>query len=147
MTHSSLFTVFAFGLLAPAYAAAPSMTEGLWEMAVKSEMSNMPPGSMPAQTLQRCMAAADFVDIRKAAPYSKSASHCEVSNYRLQGNTATWDVLCKGAEPMKGTGTMTFEGQRYAGSQKMTTKQDGQNVQVTMNYAGRYLGPCRTGKK
>ena len=147
MTRSALVAVALLATLQPAEAAAPNMTEGLWEMVVKSEIPNVSPTSAPALTVQRCMNARDFSDLRKTTPDSKGASHCEVSNYRMQGTTATWDVSCKGAEPMKGSGTMTFEAQRYTGVQKMLAKQNGQNVQITMNYAGRYLGPCRAGQK
>ena len=147
MIRSAMFAVAALMAIPCAEAATPNMTEGLWEMVVKSEIPNVPAANAPAQTVQRCMSAKDFGDLRKTAPESEGASQCAVSNYRTQGVTATWDVSCKGGEPMKGTGTMTFEGDRYNGMQKMMTKQNGRDVQITMNYAGRYLGPCRGRQK
>ena len=148
MTNRAVFTSAVLVLVAAgAQAAAPAMSEGLWELAVKAETPNVPAGSVQGHTVQRCMSAKDFSDPRKTAPDSKAGSQCEVSNYRTQANTATWEISCKGPEQMKGTGTMTFEGQRYNGAQKMTMKQDGQTVPVTMNYAGRYLGPCKSRQK
>ena len=135
------------GLATAADAAGPNMKEGLWEMAVKMEMAGMP-GNIPPQTAQRCMSAKDFEDPRKATPDSaRAGNQCEVTNYRMQGNTATWNMSCKGTDPMTGTGTMTFEGERYTGVNRMQIKQGAQPVQMTMNYAGRYLGPCKPGQK
>jgi hypothetical protein len=140
----------AAGLMAAATAysaAAPYMKDGLWEMAVKVEMPGMP-GNMPTNTVQRCMSAKDFQDPRKTTPDTSGGStQCGVSNYRVQGNTATWEMACKGKEQMKGTGTMTFEGERYTGVNRMTMSQDGQSTKMTMNYAGRYLGPCKPAQK
>ena len=144
--------VFAFALASMATATAhgaspPNVKEGLWEMAVKMEMPGMP-GNMPTQTVQRCMSAKDFQDPRKTAPdTSGGSSHCEVKNYRLQGNTATWEMACKGPEQMKGTGKVTYEGERYTGVNNMTMSHAGQATKMTMNYAGRYLGPCKPGQK
>ena len=139
--------VFLSGAAAEAYAAMPNMKEGLWEMAVKMEMAGMP-ADMPSHTAQRCMSAKDFADPRKATPESaRGADQCEVSNYRMQGNTATWNMACKGSDPMTGSGAMSFEGDRYTGINRMSMKQGGQTTQMTMNYAGRYLGPCKPGQK
>ena len=69
------------------------------------------------------------------------------SNYRFQGNTATWEMACKGPEQMKGTGSMTYEGDRYSGVNRMTMNQGGQVMNMTMNYSGRYLGECKPGAK
>jgi hypothetical protein len=145
MKRTAISTIAALSLLAfEVSAAVPNMTEGLWEMVVKTQVPGTP-ANVPAQTVQRCMSAKDFADPRKTAP--DKGGQCEITNHRMQGNTASWDISCKGPEPMKGSGTMTFEGQRYNGVQKVNKKQDGQTVQMTMNYAGRYLGPCKPGQK
>ena len=120
-----------------AHAAAPNMKPGLWEVTVKMEMPGMPQG-MQAQTTQRCITAKDLDDPRKVGPGAdpRTASQCEVSNYRMQGNTASWDMACKGPEQMKGSGSMTYQGDRYSGVNKMT-----------MSYAGRYVGECKPGAR
>lgn len=129
-------------------AAGPNMKPGLWEVTVKMDMAGMPQG-MQAQTTQRCVTAKDLEDPRKVGPGAdpRMTSQCEVSNYRMQGNTATWEMACKGPEQMKGTGSMTYEGDRYSGVNRMTMNQGGQVMNMTMNYSGRYLGECKAGSK
>jgi hypothetical protein len=46
---------------------------------------------------------------------------------------------------MKGTGSMTYQGDRYSGVNRMTMNQGGQAM--TMNYSGRYLGDCKPASK
>ena len=141
----ALFVAFASAAHA---AVAPNMKPGLWEVTVKMEMPGMPQ-AMPAQTTQRCITAKDIEDPRKVGPGAdpRTASQCEVSNYRTQGNTASWEMACKGPEQMKGSGSMTYEGDRYSGVNRMTMNRGGQVMTMTMSYAGRYLGECRAGVK
>ena len=146
MKHSIVLGSAVTLLAATAYAAAPAapeMKDGLWEMVVKVDMPGMP-GNMPAQTVQRCMSSKDFRDPMKTAPDSSGkASQCEIKNHRMQGNTASWDMACKGPEQMKGSGSITYQNDRYTGVNHLTMSHAGQPMQMTMNYAGRYLGPCK----
>lgn len=129
-------------------AAGPNMKPGLWEQTVKMEMPGMPQ-AMQEHKSQRCVTPKDLEDPRKVGPGSdpRTAGQCEVSNFRMQGNTATWDMACKGQQQMKGSGSMTYQGDRYSGVNRMTMNQGGQTMTMTMNYSGRYLGDCKSGSK
>ena len=137
-------TVLFAGVAATAHAAAPNMREGMWEITVKMDMPGMPAGA-PPQTMQQCLSQKDFENPQKMAPGNdpKSSSRCETTDYKLQGNTATWKMACKGENAMTGTGSMTFSGASYAGTNKMSMKHGDQTMNMTMNYAGRHLGPCK----
>jgi hypothetical protein len=128
--------------------AGPNMKPGLWEQTVKMEMPGMPQ-AMPEQKSQRCVTPKDLEDPRRVGPGAdpRTAGQCEVSNFRMQGNTATWDMACKGEQQMKGSGSMTYQGDRYSGVNRMTMNQGGQTMTMTMNYSGRYLGDCKPGSK
>jgi hypothetical protein len=144
---TSLIPTFMLLVAASAQSAAPNMKEGLWEVTVKMEMPGMP-GNMPAQTTQRCITAKDMEDPRKVGPGNDQGSNtCEVTNYKMQGNTASWNMSCKGREPMTGTGTIKYEGDRYSGVNRMSMTQGKDTMQMTMNYSGRYLGACKSGQK
>lgn len=145
MSASRLFIAGAawLSLTVCAHAATPNMREGLWEITMKMEMAGMPQG-MPPQTLQHCVTKQDLDNPQKMAigPEAKD-SKCEVTDHRMQGNTATWKMACRGAQPMTGSGTVTYSGTSYTGSNRMTVQQGGKTMDMTMNYSGRYLGPCR----
>lgn len=128
-------------------ASAPSMKPGLYEITVKMDMQGMPQ-AMPPQTTKRCMTAKDMEDPRKIGHGDDRGdkSTCEVTNYRVQGNTATWNMACKGPEQMTGTGSMTYEGSSYRGINRMTMKQGKDTTNMTMSYSGKYLGECKPGQ-
>ena len=135
--------VLLIGVTTAAHAAAPNMKEGLWEITVKMDMPGMPV-SAPPQVVQQCVTRKDMENPQKMAPGNDpNSGRCETSDYKLQGNTATWKMACKGENAMTGTGSMTFSGTSYTGTNKMAMKQGDQTMNVTMNYAGKHLGPCK----
>ena len=151
MRYHKLVTSFAPAFMlfiaTPAQTAAPNMKEGLWEVTAKMDVPGMP-GNMPARTTPRCISAKDMEDPRKIGPANDRGSDtCEVTNYKMQGNTASWNMACKGPEPMTGSGTIKYEGDRYTGVNRMSMKQGNETMQMTMNYSGRYLGACKAGQK
>ena len=153
MMHAlRIVPVLCLAATAGAHAAAgPNMKPGLWEVTVKMEMLGMPQG-MPPRTSQRCITPKDTEDPSKVGPGDagrpgKGASDCTMSNYRMQGNTASWEMTCKGPEQMKGTGSITYEGDRYSGVNRMSMNQGGKPTQMTMTYSGRRLGDCKPGAK
>lgn len=129
------------GVAATAHAAAPNMKEGLWEVTVTMDMPGMPAGA-PPQTMQQCRTQKDFENPQTMAP-DPQGSRCETTDYRLQGNTATWKMACKGENAMSGTGSMTFSGTSYTGTNKMSMKHGDQTMNMTVSYAGKHLGPCK----
>lgn len=132
-----------FAVAGAALAATPNMKEGLWEITVKMDVAGMPAG-MPPTITQQCVTQKDIENPQKMAMGNDpNSSRCETSDYKLQGNTATWKMACKGEAAMTGTGSMTFSGTSYTGANRMAMQQGNQTMNMTMNYAGKYLGPCK----
>ena len=134
----------AAGMLAlSAHAAAPNMQEGLWEVTMKMEAPGMPAG-IPPQVIQQCITKKDLEDPRRSTPGNDPKDdRCVVTDHKVQGNTATWNVACKGENAMTGTGTATYSGTSYTGSSKMTMKQGGKLQTMNMQYSGKRLGECK----
>ncbi|HKA42948.1 MAG TPA: DUF3617 family protein [Burkholderiales bacterium] len=124
-----------------AQAAAPDMKEGLWELTAKSEIQGMP-GGMPPTTMQRCVTKKDLEDPSKTAPGLQGDKRCKMTDYRLQGNTATWKLACEGENAMTGSGTVTYAGTSYTGTQTMSMSVEGKALNMTLNFSGRHLGEC-----
>jgi hypothetical protein len=125
-----------------AHAAAPNMREGMWEITMKMEMAGMP-GGMPPQVMKQCMTKKDIENPQRFAQGGPGADRCQISNYQLKGNTASWDMACKGPEEMTGSGTMTFSGDSYTGTNRMSMKSGGQTQNMTMQYSGKRVGDCQ----
>lgn len=139
-----IIAILAAGLLAaPAWAAAPNMKEGLWEITTKTEMAGVP-GGMPPMTVKQCITRKDLDDPRRTTPGNDPKDNrCQVTDYKVQGNTATWNMACKGEGAMTGSGTITYSGTSYTGTSRMKMKQGGQDHAMTVHYTGRHLGECK----
>ncbi len=125
-----------------AHAAAPNMKEGMWELTMKMEMPGMPVG-MPPQVMQKCFTGKDLEDPRRTVPSGGPGdSGCQVTDYKMQGNTATWNMACKGEGAMTGSGSITYSGTSYTGTNRMTMTEGGNSQAMTMHYSGRHLGAC-----
>jgi hypothetical protein len=132
--------VLILGGAGSASAAQPNIKDGLWEITMKMEMPGMP-GAAPPQTLQRCFSAKDFED--PGAMSRDKSMQCETSDYRLQGNTASWKIVCKGEGAMTGSGTATYGGTTYTMTSRMAMTHGGQTMNMTTTHTGKYLGPCK----
>lgn len=137
-------SMLAAALLAvSAHAATPNMKEGLWEITARMEMAGMP-GAMPPQTMQQCITKKELEDPGKTAPGSgQKDPRCKITDYKLQGNTASWKMTCEGENAMTGSGSITYSGTSYSGVNKMTMSHGGQAQNMTMTYSGRYIGECK----
>jgi hypothetical protein len=129
-------------LAAHAHSAAPDIKEGLWEITVKMEMTAMPAG-VPAQIVQQCVTRRDLEDPRNmthaGGPHDE---HCRFSDYKVQGNHATWSWACTGEAAMTGSGTLTFSGTSYKGTNRISMQHTGPVKHMTLHYTGRRLGDC-----
>lgn len=139
-----IVAVLAVALSSPALGAAPNMKEGLWEITTRTEMAGMPPGGMKPMVVRQCVTKKDLDDPRKTAPGGDPKDNrCQVTDHKVQGNTATWNVACKGEGAMTGTGSVTYSGDTYTGVSRMKMKQGGKDHEMTIHYAGKRLGECK----
>jgi|SRR5215831_6969142 len=130
----------AFALVAQdALAAAPNMKPGMWEITAKMEMPSMP-GGMAPQVVKQCLTQKDTENPQKVA---QGGQNCQISNYRQNGDTVSWDMACQGTEEMTGSGTITFAGETYTGTTRMSMKAGGQTHTMTMLYSGKRVGDCK----
>lgn len=129
-----------FAATPAALAIPPEMQPGLWEITSKMEMPGMP--RMPPQVMRNCYTKKDLEDGRRTVPQSGD-KNCEIRDYKLQGNTATWNMECKGEAAMTGSGTMTLGAQSYTGSMKSRTKQGGKTIEMNHSWSARRVGDCK----
>lgn len=126
--------------LSSAGAAAPSMKPGLWEITMKMEGAGMP-ASIPPTKIQHCYRAEDLKDLRNTVP--EKNPNCKVSNWKESGHTVTWNMACTGEHAMTGSGSITYSGDSYTGTNKMTMTHGGQKMTMTQKYSAKRVGDCR----
>ena len=127
-------------------AAQPSpRIDGNWEVTVQMEMPNMPQGmTMPAMKMTQCVTPEDAKDPQKLMPQQQTQGNndCKVSDYKMEGNKASWKMACTTPQPMSGDGEFVYGTDNYTGTMRMTTSRGGQPMTMNMKYAAKRLGDC-----
>jgi len=124
------------------FAASPDMKTGKWEVTMKMDMPDAP-FPMPPITFTQCITKDDLKDPKKTVPNSsKKKSDCEVKDYKMSGNKATWRMQCK--DGSTGTGEMTYKSTSYNGVMTMESmdKKHGKS-KIVQRVRGKRIGDCK----
>jgi len=123
----------------PAHAAGPNMKPGLWEITVTV---HLPAGAGLPHTLQQCFSNEDIAKLRGAPGPTRLDRPCQINDYRIEGDTATWKMACTGPTGMSGGGIIAYHGTSYSGRITLTVDYGGRPQTMTTVYRGKYLGTC-----
>src|SRR6187401_2021027 len=137
----------------PFYQMKGKVKEGQYETTMEMDMGSIPgmPKGMGMQkhTFTNCVTAEDIEkgDVTKGRGRDgKASNNCEVKDFKMSGNTASYTMVCKGGPDMTGDVKMTFVPNGYDMDMKMAMNQGGQVMNVNQKMQSRNVGPC-TGKK
>ncbi|HEX6828834.1 MAG TPA: DUF3617 family protein, partial [Burkholderiales bacterium] len=118
---------------------APVMEPGLWEVTARIHVPGSPIREA-TQTLRHCYTADELADTRNALP--RAGPGCEVVDYRLSGNRATWSLACDGRARSSGGGEMLFGRYAYAATVWNEVTEQGRSIRVTQRIRAKRLGEC-----
>ena len=129
------------------YADAMPIRAGLWETSVKLDMPGMPVAPQPI-TISNCLTEEQVRDPDAAMASLNSPregdGNCQVGNYKLAGNIATWTMNCTGPNTIKGEGRIIFENANaYHGTVKMQMAGPQGDMSMTQNMKARRVGDCK----
>ena len=151
MGHRFVAAIVAGAFSAAAFAAGPfdqfkgRMKEGMYETTMEMEMPGMPAG-MGRQNMkfQKCVTAEDIESgqVGKGRD-GKAPDNCEVKNFTMSGNNASYTTVCKGDPEMTADTRIAFNDGGYKMDMRMAMNQGGQVMNMTQHMEGRYLGPCK----
>jgi hypothetical protein len=132
----------------PMDAMKGKMKDGLYSYKMEMDMGQMPgmPAGMGKQShsFQHCVTPQDIEkgQLGKGREDRKPAD-CEMKDFKMSGNTATYKMVCKGDMSMTADNTITFIPDGYKMVMKMAMDQGGQKMNMTQNMEAKYLGPCK----
>ena len=121
------------------------MKDGLYEYKMQMEIPGMPAGmGRQSHTFTNCVSQKDIEDggFNKGKD-RKQPENCEVKNFKMSGNTATYTMECKGDHAMKADNTITFQPDGFNMDMKMQMNHGGQVMNMAQHMEGRYVGPCK----
>jgi hypothetical protein len=124
------------------------MKEGLYEYKTEMDMGavpGMPPGmGKQSNTMQHCVTAEDIEKGQmNRGRDGKAPGNCEVRDFKMSGNTASYTMECKGERPMKADNKITFTSDGYDMDMKMAMTHGGQTMNMNQKAKARYLGACK----
>jgi hypothetical protein len=123
------------------------MKEGLYDYKMEMDMGNIPgmPPGMGKQSfnVQNCVTAEDinqggFGRGREG----KMPETCEVRDFKMSGNTATYTMECK-KPAMKADNKVTLTGEGFDMDMKMAMNEGGQVMNVNQKIKARHIGACK----
>lgn len=129
------------GLCAAAVGAAEGMEvePGQWEMT--STTSNPATGEPQSMTVTECIEGGSL----HTGSFLRDAAGCEISDIQTSTTSMRWKMRCTAAGgQMNGQAQVrsTHGGKKVAGTLKMTTRFGGQAMELSSEWAGRWVGPC-----
>lgn len=117
------------------------MKPGMYEVTMEMEMPGMPAG-MGKHKINNCVSAED-IESGKVAKGNDKPDRCEIKDFKMSGNTATYTTVCKGDPEMTADTRISFLDSGYKMDMKMTMNQGGQVMKATQRMEGRLVGPCK----
>ncbi len=148
-----LAAAFAAAFSAAAYAGPfdafkGKVRDGMYEYKMEMDMGavpGMPPGmGKQSHTFTQCVSAKDIEEggLGKGKD-GKMPKDCEIRNFKMTGNTATYSMECKGEMQMKADNKITFANDGFVMDMKMAMNHGGKPMNMTQHMEGKYVGPCK----
>ncbi len=127
-------------LLSQMASAATTLTPGMYEYTIKIIMPGAP-ASMPAQTLQRCLAAADVAGSKAYEMPANKGSDCQVKDVNQSGGAFSYKMACTKPQKIDGAvqGTLTPTGM----TMEMTMTMEGMKAPMTQSITAKRIGDCK----
>ena len=130
----------------PADAMKGKMKPGMYAYKMEMDMGQMPgaPAGMGKQTMnmQHCLTDKDIAGGQMGKGRDEGQKNCEMKDFRMSGNTASYKMVCKGEYEMMADNTINFASDGFKMNMKMQMDRGGQKMNMTQNIEAKYLGAC-----
>jgi hypothetical protein len=119
---------------------------GLYEYRTEMDMGaipGMPPGmGKQSHTFQHCVTPED-VQRGEMNKSDRMPKNCDVKDFRMSGDTASYKMVCTGEHAMTADSSITFRGYGYDVDMAMDMSDSGRPMHMKQHMQARYLGACK----
>jgi hypothetical protein len=120
------------------------MKPGLYEY--QMEMSGVPgmPPNMGKHTMQHCVTPEDIERGQVGrADKGPRGENCEVKDFNMSGNTASYKMVCQNGPTMNAKMTFREGGYTMDGDMTMPGRNGAEPMHMKQHMESKYLGPCQ----
>ncbi len=137
LTHILIFN-FALSFLCIAYADGMNIKFGLWEM--KSIVTMPFGGGTQEHISQDCFTKS----MSTPEKLMKNNQGCEILDKKVDAKSMQWTVRCQneGIETIS-KGSMQSTETTMTGSMNLSTRLNGENMEISTNWEGKFIGDCK----
>ncbi len=119
--------------------SGPDMKEGKWSITTEVSMTGLPM-KVPAMSHEQCLTKKDMIPQEG----QQGNQNCTVKDQKINGNTVTWKVICKGGNgESTSDGTITYKGESFTGTINVVMTGGPMTMKASNTLTGKYLGPCK----
>jgi hypothetical protein len=115
------------------------MKPGQWEITLTVHLGGR--AGLPHK-VSECFSQEDIQNMRGAPGPGRLDRPCDIRDYKIRGDTATWKMVCSGLPSMSGRGVIIYRPASYSGKTLLTIDDGGPPQTVTTTYSGKYRGVC-----
>ncbi len=130
----------------PAEAMKGKMKPGMYAYKMEMDMGQVPgaPAGMGKQTMnmQHCLTDKDIAGGELGRQRGEGPKNCEMKDFKMSGNTASYRMVCKGEFEMVADNTIAFASDGFKMNMKMQMDRGGQKMNMAQNIEAKYLGAC-----
>jgi len=118
-------------------ANAQQIRNGKWEVITQTIMPGVL-SPLPAHKDIICI-----IDRSQGKPPIAVHESCKFYDYKITNNNSSWKMKCKGELNMTGSGSMTFETDKYIGSAIIKMRMpESEPMEIDHTYFGKRIGDC-----
>jgi hypothetical protein len=156
MKTVSLLAISCIAALPLASAAADSPFEafhgkvkpGMYEYRMEMDMGavpGMPPGmGKQSHTFSHCVTPEDIQKGEMGRnDRGRMPKDCDVKDFHMSGNTATYKMVCTGEHNMTADNRITFNGDGYDMNMVMDMNEGGHPMHMKQHIQAKYAGACK----
>ena len=124
------------------------MKDGRYAYKMEMDMGQVPgmPAGMGKQTMnfEHCVTPQDIEkgQLGKGRE-ERNPGNCEIKDFRMSGNTATYKVTCRGEHEMDADNILAFASDGYRLVSKVQMVAGGQRITSSSTTDAKYLGACK----
>lgn len=122
-------------------AETPALQPGVYEVRMRTQFDDVSQ-AVPTNVVQRCVTDTEIAQPARLAPQFSVTTTCNMSDYAVEENSATWVLHCTGEADMQGQASVRWERDSFAGTTELSLQRTDAQMRMRQSYSAKRIGDC-----